>query len=787
MTEPHNRIEPPPRTGEVDLASSVNASHFIHGLYHFARLVRHRKHILFVSVLAATILAGLYYATATRYFESQASLLIMQAGGDVLSTSIGLDGSTKRVATYRELFKSGAVLEKTFDHLPAEFRVDFEGPSKEKWAAVLAANLTTQAVRDTNIINIQYRSKDPYTAKAVVAAVLTAYFEFVEETHKGNTGAVLNTLTAEKTELETKLAAKEAELLQARQNAGEGGLTDETSNPVTMRALQLNTALIEAQKTRLDCQAALATFQASLGNRETLLEHLPLIQNAIGRDVLLTAVGLDANSVKLEGQLAQNIALDRIELDTLGKFYGSAHARVVGLRDRIRVNEEYLAARKAETERRLHERISDSALGPMVLMALNQAVSQAAQREGVIRASYDEAQKAAVLLTGNTAQLDLLDHEIERLRSSHDVLLNQIANLDLRQEQGDFRATVIKEPEASLNPASPRFRNVFSVALALALLLGGATIYVLDLLDDRFRSPEEMRAQLNLPVLAVVRKLKPTAGAGVAGLQTHLAPDSPASEGFRTLRTSLAFHSSDTKRLVISSAEPGDGKTTLLANLAVSIVQAGKKTLLIDMDLRRPGLTALFALKGRPGVSDILRTTGAVADAAKKTLCATELPGLDVIPAGARRPNPSELISGQNVDELLAWADATYDQVLIDSPPVLAASDAQLLGRLVDGVMLVVDAKKNQRRAILRAMESFRSLGINVIGAIVNRVEASDGGGYGYGYGYGYEYRESSSSAKDAAPKAAGDNAAGSEERLATVSVEMPAPQDSLVVPRRVA
>jgi len=388
----------------------------------------------------------------------------------------------------------------------------------------------------------------------------------------------------------------------------------------------------------------------------------------------------------------------------------------------------------------------------MVMAALNQSLAEAAQREEMIRGSYDEAQKEAVLLTGSTAGLELLDHEITRLRSSYDVLLTQIASLDLRHEQGDFRASVIKEPEASLKPASPRMSQVFGVALTVALLLGCTAIYVLDLVDDRFRSPEEMRAQLGTPVLAVVRKLKPGQGAGLPGLQTFAAPDAAASEAFRTLRTSLAFNSGDTARLVVSSAEPGDGKTTLLANLAVSIVQAGKRTLLIDMDLRRPGLTTLFAMKGMTGVSDILRSGGNVGDAASRAVRTTELPGLDVIPAGGRRSHPTELISGPNVEELLVWADANYDQVLIDSPPVLAASDAQLIGRLVDGVMLVVDAKKNQRRAIIRATESFRSVNINVIGTIINRVEPNDGAAYGYGYGYEYGYgeRDSRSSGSDA-------------------------------------
>ena len=166
--------------------------------------------------------------------------------------------------------------------------------------------------------------------------------------------------------------------------------------------------------------------------------------------------------------------------------------------------------------------------------------------------------------------------------------------------------------------------------------------------------------------------------------------------------------------------------------------------LLIDADMRRPGMSSQMGLKGQSGLSDFLVATGPVAESAAAQVRVMG-GGLDFIPAGARRPNPAEMLSGTRFSELLAWAEANYDQVLVDSPPALAATDATIIGRLVDGVILVVQPQKNRRRLVVRAAEAFTSVGIDLIGVVINRIgnDTKDsvygyGTEYGYGYGYGY-------------------------------------------------
>jgi capsular exopolysaccharide synthesis family protein len=192
-------------------------------------------------------------------------------------------------------------------------------------------------------------------------------------------------------------------------------------------------------------------------------------------------------------------------------------------------------------------------------------------------------------------------------------------------------------------------------------------------------------------------------------------------------------------RIVVTSSEPGDGKTTVLANLGVCYAQSGKRTLLVDADLRRPGLTNLMRMRHLEGLSSVLRADGPVVDAATSLIQASGIDKLDVLPCGIRPTNPAELLAGGRFTELIDWAATVYDQILIDSPPALATSDAAVLGRRVDGVVMVVQPDKNRRHAVIRAVDGLLSLKIPLLGLVLNRVGPDNDHGY-YGYGTGYDY-----------------------------------------------
>ena len=339
------------------------------------------------------------------------------------------------------------------------------------------------------------------------------------------------------------------------------------------------------------------------------------------------------------------------------------------------------------------------------------------------------------------AQIELLERDVKRLGNMNDVLLNQIAAIDLQQNGQDVRVTVTEEPVVTESPVSPRLGRTGLCTLLGSFIVALTLVTLLDTLDDRFRSLDELQSRLGIAVLSTIPQLPTLEASNVESLPCYAAPKASESESFRTLRTALMLTHQEARQIVITSAEPGDGKSTVVANLAVCFAQADKRTLLIDADMRRPGLTNMMKMRGMRGLSEVLRGSGEVGRMATSQINTTALPRLDILPSGPCPADPAELLTGSRFSQLLAWAETVYDQVLIDSPPTLAAVDAAVMGRVVDGVIVLVQPAKNRRRAVMRAIERLAIMGIPVLGLVVNRADSKeDHAYYDYDYGYGYHY-----------------------------------------------
>lgn len=214
-------------------------------------------------------------------------------------------------------------------------------------------------------------------------------------------------------------------------------------------------------------------------------------------------------------------------------------------------------------------------------------------------------------------------------------------------------------------------------------------------------------------------------------LVTLLEPDGAASESYRTLRTSLLYAVVDTppKVVVVTSPGPSEGKSTVCANLAVALAQAGKNTLLVDCDFRRPVMHKIFGLRSTRGVVDVL-----VGERGLQQACWEPLPNLKVLVAGVAPPNPAELLASHRLLEFLAHAREEFDYVLVDSSPVGLVSDAAVLATQGDGVMLVLDAQKTRKMDVRRAVRGLRAVGANVLGTVMNNVKGGGNGAYGGAY-----------------------------------------------------
>ena len=708
----------------------------------FLRTVRCRKWVVVTALVVGCLLGGLYYAATPRVYESRASLLVLQTGAE--NWTAGMSGERvvqDLMPTYRKMFTGEEVLEAAIALLSPENRVDFKDAPRSEWLEVLQENLTVSAVQKANILDIVYRSKDPRAAAAVVDGLLSAYLAFMDKLHKSTAREILDILTREKSALEEQLRAKEAQLLATRGQVGEVVIRDGDKgiSVVVKRAISLSDSLMQAHGKRLEAQSQLSAIEAAIRNGEDLQQHVFAMADSVGREVLLQRLGLSSSDSYTISRMHQQLLESEAKLHAESQLYGPAHRKVRETQEKVRVAEEYLRNRRQTESAELRE-ISDQELAPMLIQMARQQFQQSVEHENSVRASYEEEKRRAIELDRGMAELDILELDLNRLRGFYDVVLERIKDIDLGEESGMVRTSVLSRPKVPLSPVWPHLITVGLFASMIGLAAGLAVVYVQDRLEDHFRSPEELRQQLGIPVLAMVQEFEPLPGAGVDALHVHARPKAAESEAFRTLRTALSFTQDGVRSLVVSSSEPGDGKTTVAANLATAYAQSGKRTLLIDADMRRPGLTPLLDLWGPRGLSAVLRQQTPIAEAIAANLQPSVLENLDVLPSGPRAANPAELLSAQRFQELLAWAETSYDQILIDSPPALI-TDTAIIGRQVEGVLLVVEPEKNPRRLVIRVAETFSTLQITVLGIVANRLSRDSGKGYyGYGYGYGYGY-----------------------------------------------
>ncbi len=734
----HEPIVPP--SANLDPAAEI---HPLQTVLRFARAVRYRKGVLVFTLTLSVALAGVYYATTPRVFESAASLLVLQLGVDNFSPGMANDQrSSNMMATHRQMLSSDVVIEEAIERLPQEHREDLLEVTPADWPETIQNNLRVSSVRETNILDIAYRSHDPAAAAAVVNAVLSAYLTFTDNLHKSTSREILDILTHEKVKLESELREKESQLIALRRTAGDGVIRDgdQGINVVVKRAMALNEALIKAHEERLEAQSQQVAVEAAIRRGDDLQQHALAMLDEVGRELLMQRLGISRADVMTISRISQQVLEDQARLQVELQQYGPAHRNVRAIQERLAMSKQFLERRGQMAHSQVMA-ISNVELAPLLREVVSQRLQQAVAHENAVFESYQREKDQAIGLDHTMAKLEMLQLDLNRLRRFYDVVLQRVKDIDLRQENGMLRTSVLNRPEVPIAAVWPRKSIVGLVALAAGLAVGLAIVYLQDLLDDHFRSPEELRLHLGLPVLAMVRRMAMGADEGPEAIYVHTYPNAVETEAFRTLRTALAMTEDGAARIVVSSSEPGDGKTTVVSNLAAAFAQSGKKILLIDADLRRPGLTPLLGLKGERGLSTVLRDSQPVGTAAEANLFRSVIENLDVLPSGPRPGHPTELLAGDRFAELLGWAEARYDQVVIDSPPALV-SDTAIIGRLVDGVLLTVMPEKNRRRVVIRAAESFPALGIRVLGIVVNCLAEEKGEdyyGYGYGYGYGYE------------------------------------------------
>lgn len=330
--------------------------------------------------------------------------------------------------------------------------------------------------------------------------------------------------------------------------------------------------------------------------------------------------------------------------------------------------------------------------------------------------------------------------DVRTMQGVYDQLQSEYQRARITEEADDNYVRVIDVANLPNSPVAPNRTRIFMTSLVFGVLLGLAAAIFLDTLDDSVRSPDEVRERMGWPVLGTIPTIKgsgPASERGDSRLVAHLDPRSPVAEAYRSLRTNLAFaraHNS-ARVLVCTSPGPADGKSTTVANLAITFAQQGQRTLLIDGDLRRAVLDRIFNVPRAPGLTDVLTGQGKL----REIVHPTSITNLFVLGSGPFPPNPSELLGSSAMRDLIREAAEAFDVVLIDSPPLLAVTDAAVISTMADGAIVVIRMGATTRAALKRTAGQLEAVEGRLLGAVLNDVDFRQTGYGGY-YGYYYYY-----------------------------------------------
>jgi non-specific protein-tyrosine kinase len=333
------------------------------------------------------------------------------------------------------------------------------------------------------------------------------------------------------------------------------------------------------------------------------------------------------------------------------------------------------------------------------------------------QAAVEQARISPGLYTDE--ELNLLQTTLSEQQLAYAGLLGTYLNVRLTQSQL-LDVSVVEPAIPPTEPIRPNIIIYTFLGAFTGFVFSAGLAFLLEYLDRSFATGDDVRQILSLPTLGTIPRLQGKERGN--GLITSTLPLSPVSEAYRTLRTNIRFASVDEplKTLLVTSAEPGVGKTTVAANLGIACAQAGLRVVVIDTDLRLSSLHQAFCLNNHNGLTDLL--VGDIQNV-KDCMLRTEIDNLYLITSGPTPPNPSELLGSQRMETVLASARESVDLVILDATPSLVVTDAAILASKVDGVILVIEAKRTSHDAARQALEAQQRVGATILGAVLTKTK----------------------------------------------------------------
>jgi polysaccharide chain length determinant protein (PEP-CTERM system associated) len=692
---------------------------------------------LIVLLVGATSLAILVGNTLiTPRYEAFVTLHIKEPmpsvlGGDLLGGGLSGIPVKEEINTQIEILRSRSLLEEVIarEGLVKTYGITEgleEGQRLQRALNRLRNDLSIANVSNTRLIRITVRSPDPDLAREIANSISRVFIERNLSSKRGEANAVLSFVSEQAAEVSERLRNAEEELLRYKQGQGIGVIDEETKLKVGLVA-QLESSLQQVEVDRAVLEARISAIVGQIGSGGWVGGVL----GAPAGDPLIARAQEELTNARME--LAQLESGQSVA----GRRLTELKARIEALEKQIleEITASAQSARSTAVDATMQMQLAEYMSRDVILAAQEKALLRlmAVQEEDINR--LPEREINLIRLERNRRINDELFAALTKARNEAQIeAASQIANID-----------VVDPAATPLDPVRPNKKLNLIIGFLVSLILGVGLAFLVDHLDHTVKSEEEVRKLLRVPVLGLIPRLEVNGngrrpkfgGKNRFLLVTRDEPNSPVAEAFKLLRTNLHFLSLEhsLKTIVVTSPIPGDGKTTIAANLSIAFASQAEKVLLVDADFRVPAVHRAFDLPESPGIIDALEGGGDFRPFLRK------IPGvdnLDILLTGSVRPHSSELLGSAQMKDLVERLKvAGYDRIIFDVAPLLAATETVDLAYGQDGTLLVIRLGEADRRLLRRIRELLDTARITLLGSVLNRVDAKD---RRYGYGYQYDY-----------------------------------------------
>lgn len=623
----------------------------------------------------------------------------------------------------------------------------------DRYAGVLLGGLRVEQVERTNLINISLQSTNPDLAAKAADMVGEVFIR--QDTDRQTEGGKksLDDLSKSIEDLKRTIASQEQERINYMQSSGLPLQQGKGNDLLAERLQDLSGKWLSAEDDRRKLQGLYEAAQraSAKGDILSVVGDNKAINDARAQNLKRTA-DLEKRIEDIDRQIQDAEAKrEQLKVKYTDEYWEvKSITQQIGKFQEIRERTQSEISQKIESEGTKLEKNAERE----VLNGLQAQLQAAQKREGELRTAYQNELSSANVQGQAETRLTTLSREIETNRGLLDTYIQRQKELELTiSSSKPDNITISSHAAKPLAPIGPnRNRNIF-IALLMSLAAGIGLAFLMDYLDDSIKTSDDIGRHLGLPTLALIphtgatdkRRLNAVSSingnseASPTTLMTIEDNRSAQAEAYRHLRTSLLFSSAGKppQTILITSAQPAEGKTTTAINTAITLAQSGADVVIIDCDLRRPRLHKHFGVANSVGLTSYL-SGDKNPDSLVKTC--QSLPNLKVITSGPIPPNPAELLSSNEMKNLLQFLKGNFKHVIIDSPPASFFTDAAILSMIVDGVVLVALAGKSSIYLTRRFKQRLGSIGARIYGVVLNGIRSNSLEYSYYGYGYSESY-----------------------------------------------